>query len=476
MAAMKKKMLSGPISKKALGLTVAKKSQSPKVIKATTKPKPRAAYVRQAAKMTSEKFKSLQVGMDEKWPAPEYMQKVEKGRSHTCYRDETYMTITRWTADTKIQYRPHAKAPGSKSHIRYEKYSKARTVKEALKLGSWPADWCWDYERGFIRVVGGRIRDEPIDSSEADTKGLDEVDSVLARWFIREAARMLGISLKELRDDQDAKDELLLRMKRKQAESKAIDILKERSETGRKLTENEVFTVLSKWGYRKNITRPNVTPEGSKFVFSDTLGLVSDRKGNIQPTKYTLAYPNVTKLVCDFMTENLPKDIPEFSFTGINVNKNYAGKRHRDGNNLGPSIIKAIGEFKGGNLNYYPNDDRTLELEDLPKSDKVSFDLKNNWALFDGRRAHEVDKFTGDRISLVYFTCPRNDRIDAKTRAAMLKCGFPLPTKKSTERNMTLMSAPSGYGNKDGKKAKESKYKTGGPKYKMWQPQKTIRK
>merc|ERR1712187_808577 len=201
---------------------------------------------------------------------------------------------------------------------------------------------------------------------------------VLARWFIREAARMLGISLQELRDDQDAKDELLLRMKRKQAEATAIDIHKQRSQTGRKITENDIFVVLNKWGYRKNITRPNVTPEGQHFVFSDTLGLVSDRKGNIMPTKYPLAYPNVTKVVCDFLTENLPKDIPEFSFTGINVNKNYAGKRHRDCNNWGPSIIKAIGNFTGGNLNYYPNDDRERALEDLPASDRVNINLMKN--------------------------------------------------------------------------------------------------
>merc|ERR1712232_59636 len=143
------------------------------------------------------------------------------------------------------------------------------------------------------------------------------------------------------------------------------------------------------------------------------------------------------------------------------------GKRHRDGNNMGPSIIKAIGNFKGGNLNYFPNDDRALELEQLPPSDKVSLDLNKNWALFDGRRAHEVDPFKGERFSLVYFTCPRNDRIDAKTKAAMVTCGFPMPTPKSTQRNMDLMAAPSGYA--DSKK-KESKYKAGGPKYRTWLP------
>eukprot|EP00971_Amphidinium_carterae_P157762 3126947-Amphidinium_carterae.1 len=48
--------------------------------------------------------------MDAKWPLPDYMQ-GEKG--HMQFKDETYSTVTRWTADTKIKYRPHAKSPGS---------------------------------------------------------------------------------------------------------------------------------------------------------------------------------------------------------------------------------------------------------------------------------------------------------------------------------------------------------------------------
>ena len=55
-----------------------------------------------------------------------------------AYQQKTYEIVTRWTAETKIAYRPHAKAPGSKSHIRYEKYARAKTVGEALKLGSLP--------------------------------------------------------------------------------------------------------------------------------------------------------------------------------------------------------------------------------------------------------------------------------------------------------------------------------------------------
>merc|ERR1719413_164106 len=117
--------------------------------------------------------------MADKWPLPDYMGGVP---GHTQYKDETYSLITRWTADTKIRYRPHAKAPGSKSHVRYEKYSKARTVKEALNLGSWPADWCWDYERGFIQVIGP-VRDEPLDISKVvDESTLTDVDWAIMRW------------------------------------------------------------------------------------------------------------------------------------------------------------------------------------------------------------------------------------------------------------------------------------------------------
>ena len=41
---------------------------------------------------------------------------------------------------------------------------------------------------------------------------------------------------------------------------------------------------------------------------------------------------------------------PGFNFTTIQVNKNYAAKRHMDSNNLGDSRLIALGDFTGGNL------------------------------------------------------------------------------------------------------------------------------
>jgi len=105
--------------------------------------------------MTSAEWKALQKGMKDKWPQPKYItDNLEPERSHTSYRDETYELITRWMSETKIEYRPHAKAPGTKSHVRYEKYSVAKTVGEAFELGIYPAG----LRAGLHKSVGSSAR------------------------------------------------------------------------------------------------------------------------------------------------------------------------------------------------------------------------------------------------------------------------------------------------------------------------------
>jgi len=163
--------------------------------------------------------------------------------------------------------------------------------------------------------------------------------------------------------------------------------------------------------------------------------------------------------------DQLPADIPAFSFTSINVNKNYAGRRHRDGSNVGPSIIQAFGKFTGGKLQYFPNDDKKLELEDLPLSDKVSLDVSKHMVLFHGKRAHQVEQFKGERYSVVWFTCPRNDRVSTQAKSSMLKCGFELPSSKDTTGVLSLLKDPAGYA-KGAKSSAAGKFRTWTPKAK----------
>merc|ERR1712048_489393 len=108
--------------------------------------------------------------------------------------------------------------------------------------------------------------------------------------------------------------------------------------------------------------------EGQSWVFSDTVGLIPTRDGRIMTTHPTVDYPHVMKVLTRYLHDHTSADIgmERFPFTSININKNYNGKLHRDGNNVGPSMIKAFGKFTGGVLKHWPNDDRTTNLEKLP--------------------------------------------------------------------------------------------------------------
>merc|ERR1712232_615373 len=126
--------------------------------------------------------------------------------------------------------------------------------------------------------------------------------------------------------------------------------------------------------------------------------------GSTPPTK---RYPLVSKLLCQWLADNKPKIPAKFVCTAINLNCNYAGRRHRDQNNEGPSVIRAFGKFKGGRLHYFRGDKKKNprpELDSLKKSDAVILDLAKKTSIFDGNRAHEVEPFTGERYSTVFFT------------------------------------------------------------------------
>ena len=76
------------------------------------------------------------------------------------------------------------------------------------------------------------------------------------------------------------------------ADAAAKDILA-RAEAGAKITDQDVLRVFRQWGFKKNDVRVNVIPEGEQWVFSDTLGLLRDRRGQDLLTGATRAYPQV---------------------------------------------------------------------------------------------------------------------------------------------------------------------------------------
>jgi len=377
------------------------------------------------------------------------------------YCDDSYNEVMTWTAATKIAYAPNRKS--GKSFHRYGKYMKAKTVGETLALGSFGLDLLFDHEKKLVWATGGPKRERPPDLTglpKEEIKAMNKTDVMLgkmyAKWKLWKASfaalEKNGMSRKELKglndtqDPEGGKDSILVAIGRRKAQDKAKSILKQvEAEGGRPITDKEVLSCLRLWGFKENTNRGNVTPDGKKFVYSDTVGLI--KMSTCQRTLLTVGtkrYPEFTQLISKWLKSRLPAELKDtFEYTSVNINKNYAGKLHRDGNNAGPSFIKAFGDFKGGELNYWPSDDKKKPLEEFNHKEKVTVDIKENLLLFDGNRGHYVNKFQGERYSLVFFSVRTWNKIPQVEVKAAAECGIVVPSKKNMA-SMQRLLGPSG--------------------------------
>eukprot|EP00811_Abedinium_folium_P008216 NODE_1758_length_2380_cov_10.715047.p1 GENE.NODE_1758_length_2380_cov_10.715047~~NODE_1758_length_2380_cov_10.715047.p1 ORF type:complete len:651 (-),score=68.66 NODE_1758_length_2380_cov_10.715047:426-2378(-) len=216
-----------------------------------------------------------------------------------------------------------------------------------------------------------------------------------------------------------------------QAAVRADEILAEAEASGRRLCDADILEVLRLWDFPKNLGRVNVMREGQSFVESEMLGIVRTRAFcRCVVAASTRCFPGVTRLFCKYIRDNKPaglRDDEDFPFTTICINRGYNAARHRDKNNVGISVVKAVGNFTGGQLLYWTADPgpRLLpdaELHKLEVADAKVLDVGNAFQLVDGRMAHEVTPFEGERYSLVYFSVTsrhlmmRADRVGLKDR------------------------------------------------------------
>jgi len=372
----------------------------------------------------------------------------------TTYKDATYEEVLRWTDDTKIKYAPNPK--GGKSQVRYEKYMKAATPAESLRLGTYAQDLFFDFEHGYIRRVGGRVRKVLLNIDD-QTDSWTRLDTLLAKmhrswkhWSHTFAiASDLGVDRRQLTADKNGGESPEVRAHRLTANEMAKMILEDCEKKKRNIDDKDVIAVLQLWGFRENENRHNVMKEGVKSVHSDTLGLVSGYDGAVIITAATTEYPAVTQVLSRRLTDHMPAEFSKqpFGFSSINVNANYAGALHRDGNNKGPSIIKAFGDFTGGRLEYWGDDDKTEgPVEPLCKpQDSVATDIRKCLLLFDGNRGHAVEDFKGERFSLVYFCSGQYKKANKKVLSELNRVGINPPSDGSMEMAQQMLGKPRGY-------------------------------
>ncbi|CAE7031882.1 lkhA [Symbiodinium sp. CCMP2592] len=181
-------------------------------------------------------------------------------------------------------------------------------------------------------------------------------------------------------------------------------------------------------------TRNNVKPDGAPFIEAFPLGIVLNYCLGLVCSRATRLWPTLTKLLAKFIQQ----EQPDFRYTTMQLNKNYATKMHVDANNHGPSFIIGLGDYTGGEVWIY-DENGTVEMElpcalrgwsHLRPGQKVPGrleDCRNKWLKFDGNTPHMTMPYTGSRISIVYFTRKGWLTMLPETKDTLETSGFMLP-------------------------------------------------
>ena len=121
---------------------------------------------------------------------------------------------------------------------------------------------------------------------------------------------------------------------------------------------------------------------------SQAFGLVNRRCMPPDYSRQCWKRPYLYKLLLDFAEQHV-----DISFNAITVNQGYKADKHRDKGNVGDSFLVGFGDYKGGEL--------LIHEGDL----SGSWNIRGNPIVTDFSRVlHSVADFTGERVSLVYYT------------------------------------------------------------------------
>ena len=94
------------------------------------------------------------------------------------------------------------------------------------------------------------------------------------------------------------------------------------------------------------LSRGNVKPDGALCISAFPMGAVLNYMSGIMCSRTLRIWPNLAKALTQWMHQYNP----DFKYTTMQLNRDYAAKMHVDGNNHGPSMVIALGDFLGGQL------------------------------------------------------------------------------------------------------------------------------
>ena len=308
-------------------------------------------------------------------------------------------------------------------------WKKASRIGEAANPG--PAGMKWaDMEDEEPNVVHGYAATAAfmVSDAEASDTSVGSMCAAVVEGGESPTEPPTGLS-----EGEDAQDDRDASKQRARAESRASELLALAAKEGRTITLKELEEAFMMWRGHNNPHRKKVMPQGWTTIQSDTFGLVrrqDTREAYV--SRVTTKYPSLTRLANEWFRANRSDACP--GWTSITVNVNLEAAKHRDTNNAGPSALVSLGDFKGGDLFVWRNDDRKQPLSSLPRSQSEILDTKREIAYFDGTKAHQTGITTGNRVSLVFYTHTSHRAAGKGTKAELTKLGFcmPLARRKRT--------------------------------------------
>lgn len=189
--------------------------------------------------------------------------------------------------------------------------------------------------------------------------------------------------------------------------------------------DSDVLAVLQGWGFAKNMLRPKLCKDGQGWCKSDTFGL-----SKMQGVHIVLCTERFTAMH-KFLAMWIRWKLPEAVFTTIVVNSNFECQRHRDGKNLGPTVLLALGPFTGGALRVWLGDSGATDVDKLKVADAKVVELEHQKCvpyLFDGNCAHEVLPFEGERFTVMAFCLKGYEAATPHEVEKLKQMGYPFPT------------------------------------------------
>ena len=163
--------------------------------------------------------------------------------------------------------------------------------------------------------------------------------------------------------------------------------------------KKHLLNILRKTNFPLNESRKNIMKKGQVSYEGFVLGMINlipywaNIKGHKQDLSVRTKNPKFKELY-DATKLLLKLHDPKFKYTTIQYNKNHKCAKHKDGRNVGVSYIIGLGNYTGGELIVFDENDKN----------PVKHDIRNKFFKFNGSKYfHVTAPFKGERYTMVYF-------------------------------------------------------------------------